>query len=173
MTLPALARDGGGGSHGGGHRGGHLSGGHSRGGGHFRGHFGRGFHGGFHPRVYWGFGPYWAWPYYYPPDYYYPPPGYDSAPPPDYYNPPPGGVSQTPPAGNQPSFYPRQGQSPEKQAQDSNECQAWAMSQTGVDPTKPPPAGLSEAQLAQMSGEFYRAMDACMDARGYTLGTGR
>jgi hypothetical protein len=31
--------------------------------------------------------------------------------------------------------YPAKGQSPEQQARDSNECQAWARQQTGYDPT--------------------------------------
>jgi hypothetical protein len=181
ITFPAFAHDGGGRSHGGGHSKGYRGGGHGRG-YYGRGYHGRGYYGGhygwYHGHYGWYWGPglfwYWGWPYYYPPayyyPYYYPPPTYNySSPPPADYSPPTGDVSQPPPGGGQPFIYPRQGQSQEKQAQDRSQCQAWATSQTGVDPTKPPPQGLSEAQLAQKGGEFFRAFDACMDGRGYTV----
>jgi len=114
--------------------------------------------------------------YYYPPAYYYPPPAYYYPAPPSYTYPPPaysappaGDARETPSAGGQVFIYPRQGQSPEKQTADRNECQTWAMNQTGVDLTKPPPTGMSAAQQAQKSGDYYRALEACMDGRGYTL----
>jgi hypothetical protein len=43
------------------------------------------------------------------------------------------------------------------------------MNQSGVDLTKPPPAEMIEAQKAQKSQEYYRALEACMDGRGYTM----
>jgi len=36
--------------------------------------------------------------------------------------------------GQQPFIYPQKGQSPQQQAQDQGECQAWATQQTGVNP---------------------------------------
>jgi phage tail tape-measure protein len=42
-----------------------------------------------------------------------------------------GCASSAPPT---PVAYPAKGQSPEKQAKDSSECQAWAKQQTGYDP---------------------------------------
>jgi hypothetical protein len=182
IAFPALAYEGGGGGHGGGYSGGGHGGNGAHGGEyHGGGHYG---HYGGHYGWYWGPGSfwYWGWPYYYPPaynyPYYYPPSAYYYNPPPTYYystpppaeyNPPTGDVSQPPPGRSQPFIYPRQGQSQEQQAKDLPECQAWATSKTGVDPTKPPPQGLSEAQLAQKGGDFFRAFDACMDGRGYTV----
>jgi hypothetical protein len=114
------------------------------------------------------------WPYYYPPDYYYypPPPDYDYPPPPDYY-PPPAQSSQVPPSASQGSgsqmfIYPRQGQSEEKKADDFDKCHGWAVGQTGFDPSKPP-VGPPDAQAMQKSGNYFRAISACLDARGYTI----
>ncbi len=36
--------------------------------------------------------------------------------------------------GQQPFIYPQKGQSPQQQAQDQGECQAWATQQTGINP---------------------------------------
>jgi hypothetical protein len=36
-------------------------------------------------------------------------------------------------------IYPEKGQSPQQQARDQNECQGWAMQQTGYNPGAPPP----------------------------------
>jgi hypothetical protein len=179
QTLPAQARSGG---HGGG-RGsgrGYTSGSHSRGSSYSGGYHGGGYYGGgvrFYPRAYWGPGPYysyWGWPYYYPSAYAYAPPlAYNyppvpHSPPPNYYM-TPGEVPQTSLQEDPVFIYPRQGQSQAQQAKDRNECQQWATSQTGVDSTKPPPAGMSEDQLVQKSRDYNRALDACLDARGYTL----
>ncbi len=72
------------------------------------------------------------------PRYYYPPAYYPPLPP--YYYSPPGEVSQAPPMGGQGFIYPRQSQGQEKVENDRNECQGWAVDQTGYDPTKTPPA---------------------------------
>jgi hypothetical protein len=105
------------------------------------------------------------WPYYYPPEYYYPPPA--------YYYPPPAEGSQVPPSASQDSggqmfIYPRQGQSEEKKAEDFNKCHTWAVGQTGFDPSKPP-VGAPDAQTIQKSGNYFRAISACLDAQGYTV----
>ncbi len=73
---------------------------------------------------------------------------------------PPGTVGPT----AQLFIYPRQGQSTEVQAKDRNECHAWATNQLGTDPTLP-----GDGRLADRLGDYQRAMDACLDARGYTV----
>jgi hypothetical protein len=109
----------------------------------------------------WSMGP----PYYYPPDYYQPPP--------EYYYPPPAQGNQVPPSPNQGSsgkifIYPRQGQSEEKQAMDFDQCHHWAVDQTDFDPAKPL-VGVPDAQTIQKSGDYFRAISACLDALGYTV----
>ncbi len=121
----------------------------------------------------WSLAPRYYYPpaYYYPPSpYYYPPPTYYYPPaaPPAYHNPPQGEVSQTQPSGGRLFIYPRQGQSQEKQDSDRYECHSWAVSQTSFDPTKPP-VGAPDAQTIQKSGDYLRAISACLDARGYTV----
>jgi hypothetical protein len=66
------------------------------------------------------------------------------------------------------TIHPRQGQSEAQQAKDFYECDDWAVGQTGFDPAKPP-SGPPDAQTAQKSEEYLRAIGACLDARGYTL----
>ena len=97
------------------------------------------------------------------PRYYYSPP------PPVYYPPSSGEVSQAPSSGSQLFIYPRQGQNQEKLISDRNECHNWAVSPIDYDPSKPASASLTEAQVAQKSADYYRAMGACLDARGYSL----
>ncbi len=97
----------------------------------------------------------------------YPPP------PPSNYYPPPPERSQAPPSlsqnsGGQMSIYPRQGQSEEQQTKDFDACRSWAVGQTGFDPSKPP-AGRPDAQTTQKSSDYFRAISACLDGRGYTL----
>jgi len=53
-----------------------------------------------------------------------------------------------------PVIYPRNGQSPEQTEADRQECNRWATTQ---------PAALADAAV------FHRAVEACMDGRGYTL----
>lgn len=43
-------------------------------------------------------------------------------------------------------IYPKSGQSPEQQAQDQNECSAWALQQSGYDPMEVPSAGAAPEQ---------------------------
>lgn len=54
--------------------------------------------------------------------------------------------------------YPRQGQSPQQQAQDEAECNRWASTQMGT--------GFSASQAAT---NFQRALAACLDAHGYSV----
>jgi hypothetical protein len=54
----------------------------------------------------------------------------------------------------EPVIYPRNGQSPEQQEADRRDCNRWATTQ---------PSAQADASV------FNRAVDACMDGRGYTL----
>lgn len=69
--------------------------------------------------------------------------------------PPPTTIAQA--GGSQLFIYPRQGQSADEQFRDRNECNAWAVGQTGRNPGN------------QVDPDFQRAMGACLDARGYTV----
>ncbi len=59
-----------------------------------------------------------------------------------------------PPSKPDPIIYPRNGQSPEQTEIDRRECNRWATTQ---------PAAMAEASV------FQRAVEACMDGRGYTM----
>ncbi|MDM4768190.1 DUF6515 family protein [Pelomonas sp. SE-A7] len=63
-------------------------------------------------------------------------------------------VQNVPPARPDPIIYPRNGQSPQQQEADRQECNRWATTQ---------PAAMNEASV------FNRAVEACMDGRGYTM----
>ena len=166
----------GGGSYGGGYYGhGYSTGAYWRGGY---------WHGGYWPRAYYGVGfswflpilplayaTYWygGLPYYYANDVYYTwDPSYDG-----YVatDPPPlaessGSAAAVAPDGttsgnpaqeqgaNQVFMYPKNGQSAEQQAIDKSECQKWASDQAG--------------QTAQNGSDYYRAMVACVQGRGYS-----
>jgi hypothetical protein len=77
-------------------------------------------------------------------------------------------VSQAPPAAEHLFIYPRLGQSEKQQADDRYACHNWAVSQTGFDPTQPPGA-TPEAQKGEKRADYQRAMNACLDGRGYTV----
>lgn len=103
-------------------------------------------------------------PYYYANEVYYAHSG-------DGYvvvDPPQGAVSQAPPAADKMFIYPRQGQSEQQQADDRYACHKWAVSQTGFDPTQPP-GDMPDAQKIQKRADYQRAMNACLDGRGYTV----
>ena len=102
-------------------------------------------------------------PYYSP--YYAPPPVVIREQPPVYVNPAP---AVLPSSAERIFIYPRKGQSEELQAKDRYECHRWAVSQIGYDPTQPT-SGMPETQLNQMRADYNRAMDACLDGRGYTM----
>jgi hypothetical protein len=59
-------------------------------------------------------------------------------------------------------LYPRNGQSDAQTQNDRYECHSWAVNQTGFDPTR------SSQQASGSSGDYRRAMIACLDARGYS-----
>lgn len=72
-----------------------------------------------------------------------------------------------PPQGDDLYVYPQQGQSAEQQASDKYECHKWSSSQTGFDPTQPGGA-VPPDQLPARRADYQRAMQACMQGRGYS-----
>ena len=65
-------------------------------------------------------------------------------------------------------IYPRDGQSEERQAQDRFECHRWAVDQTGFDPSVSG-GGVARGERADRREDYFRALAACMDGRGYTV----
>jgi hypothetical protein len=113
-------------------------------------------------------------PYYYANDVYYtwdpaqngyavvaPPAGADQP-----TGAPPGGPPGAPSgAADSLIIYPKNGQTPDRQAADRYECHNWARGQTGFDPTQPGggvPSGGGRNQ-------YDRAMAACLTGRGYEV----
>lgn len=83
---------------------------------------------------------------------YVPPPAPLPPPQPVYVQPQP--VYTPPPSRAVPIIYPRNGQSSAQLEGDSRDCNRWATTQQ---------AAMSDA------GVFQRAVEACMDGRGYTM----
>jgi hypothetical protein len=82
--------------------------------------------------------------------------------------PPPQAQATTePPAVEDVYVYPKNGQSAEQQAQDRYECHRWAADQTGFDPTRPS-GGVAVEQARAKREEYFRAMTACLEGRGYS-----
>jgi hypothetical protein len=72
------------------------------------------------------------------------------------------------PLGDELFIYPKQGQSEEQQARDRYECHSWARSQTGFDPTQVS-GGVPAEQSRARRADYFRAMTACLEARGYSV----
>ncbi|HYS17122.1 MAG TPA: glycine zipper family protein [Candidatus Binatia bacterium] len=66
--------------------------------------------------------------------------------------------------------YPQKGQSPQQQAQDQGECQAWATQQTGVNPMAPPPSQGMASAPPQSSPLKGAARGAAVGAVGGAIG---
>ena len=64
--------------------------------------------------------------------------------------------------------YPNRGQNAELQASDRYECHAWAVKQSGFDPTQPL-GGVAAADAAGKRADYQRAESACLEGRGYTV----
>jgi len=64
--------------------------------------------------------------------------------------------------------YPRNGQSEAQQAQDRYECHRWAVDETGFDPSESG-GGVARGERADRREDYFRALAACMDGRGYTV----
>ena len=102
-------------------------------------------------------------------NYQSPPPGYPSQPPAGYQSPPPpAGAGAAAAAGaalgDNLFIYPKNGQSADQQSRDRYECHSWASAQTGFDPSAP-----GGGAGAARRDDYYRAISACLDARGYTV----
>ena len=61
-------------------------------------------------------------------------------------------------------MYPQRAQSEQQEAVDRDQCYQWAMNQMGYDPS-----GASAGLTATQVNDYYRAMEACLDARGYSV----
>ncbi len=83
---------------------------------------------------------------------------------------PPGeaAASTEPPAPEDVFMYPRNGQSADLQARDRYECHRWAADQTGFDPTRQD-GGVAGGDALARRGEYFRAMAACLEGRGYSV----
>lgn len=64
--------------------------------------------------------------------------------------------------------YPKKGQSAEQQEKDRYECHRWAVGQTGFDPSQSA-GNLTDSQLVSKRADYRRAIEACLDARGYSV----
>jgi len=60
--------------------------------------------------------------------------------------------------------YPANGQSESQQMQDRQECQNWAMNQSGLDPDN-----ITEYTTRASAESYTRAMGACFKGRGYSI----
>jgi hypothetical protein len=112
-------------------------------------------------------------PYYYANDTYYmwntQNSGYEVvAPPGDAANAAPDADAPPPPTTNKLFVYPRNGQSEAQKSKDQYECHSWAMGQTGFDPTTTG-GNVSPDQFGQKSTDYYRAIGACLQGRGYSV----
>jgi hypothetical protein len=108
-------------------------------------------------------------PYYYANDTYYswngdrqayevvePPSGIESA-----------GTTQPPPS-DKIFIYPKNGQSSQQEERDRYDCHHSAVEQTGYDTTKPD-GGVAPEIAASKRADYFRAMTACLEARGYSV----
>jgi len=59
--------------------------------------------------------------------------------------------------------YPKNGQTEAQQTADKSECNAWAISQSGFDPTQTPTASTNK------HSDYMRAQAACLEGRGYSV----
>jgi|KBSSwiStaDraftv2_1062776.scaffolds.fasta_scaffold05019_6 hypothetical protein len=64
--------------------------------------------------------------------------------------------------------YPKNGQSEQQQSTDRYECHAWAVQQSGFDPTRPG-GGVAESENESARANYRRAEGACLEGRGYSV----
>jgi hypothetical protein len=90
--------------------------------------------------------------------------------PPNAADPPPNSPdpSPNPPSNSDLFIYPKNGQSEQQQSTDRYECHSWANSQTHYDPTRPN-GGVSANEAGSKRSDYFRAMTACLEGRGYTV----
>lgn len=76
----------------------------------------------------------------------------------------------TPPAdpATQPYIHPRNGQTEQQQWIDRYACSSWAKTQSGFDPANPAATSTFSEDAAHRE-QYRRALDACLEARGYDV----
>jgi hypothetical protein len=79
---------------------------------------------------------------------------------------PPSASPSGPPSGLKVFLYPKNGQTPDQQARDREECYRYAVAQSGFDPTRSPGAA-SAAPSDGPQSDYKRAQNACLEALGY------
>jgi hypothetical protein len=67
-------------------------------------------------------------------------------------------------------IYPKNGQSEQQLWSDRHACDAWSRTQSGFDPVHPD-GGAAGDEAATRREQYRQAMTACLDARGYTIGS--
>ena len=72
------------------------------------------------------------------------------------------------PSGTGPIIYPKNGQSAQQQDKDRSECHQWAVGQSHFDPSASA-AAAHGATDAGKRNDYYRALAACLEGRGYTV----
>ena len=55
-----------------------------------------------------------------------------------------------------------------QQSTDRYECHAWAVQQSGFDPTRPS-GGVAESDIEARRADYRRAEGACLEGRGYSV----
>jgi hypothetical protein len=79
---------------------------------------------------------------------------------------PPSASPSAPPNGPKVFLYPKNGQTPDQQARDRDECYRYAVAQSGFDPTRSTGAA-SGAPGDGAQSDYRRAQNACFEALGY------
>ncbi len=82
--------------------------------------------------------------------------------------PPPAETAPQQPGADDPIVYPKNAQTKDQQAADQYECHGWATGQTGFDPTQPD-GGMQSSDVDRSRSNYYRAMSACLQGRGYQV----
>jgi hypothetical protein len=77
-------------------------------------------------------------------------------------------VGSTPSRNEEAFVYPKNGQSESQQSDDRYECHAWAVQQSGFDPTRPN-GGVADSEIASRRADYRRAEGACLEGRGYSV----
>jgi hypothetical protein len=77
-------------------------------------------------------------------------------------------VGVAPASDNEVFVYPKNGQSESQQSNDRYECHAWAVQQSGFDPTRPS-GGVADADIESRRAAYHRAEGACLEGRGYSV----
>lgn len=79
----------------------------------------------------------------------------------------PDDVAPAAPSPQRTFVYPREGQSPQRQASDEYECHRWAVGQTGLDPSLQATGQVAPGDSRR--DDYDRAASACLEGRGYSV----